>query len=269
MKIYFTLLCLISGGALAGGSTATIEFDQDKPDRLYVASDTLFKDSYSDNVTSDNEGGVAEGQLWHHNDYHWQDGIGGNGSRQDTQQSDDYDSDGFLWGSTNCTSSVMSWTTNGTGTEIYTANDGSTVSYPISLPLLTSEHCLVNDPQSPPFTVQNLGDGNWTTTQVYEEYVRYSQTRWRLQTGGRGDHSSLFRLSATATLILDKRAERPFYNVNSQAVPPQNITVMGQALGADTKLWMMLPDGTDLDITPLVAGADFYTMDVTSQKYPP
>ena len=269
MKIHLALLCLISGGAVAGGSTPTTELVQDKPDRRYVAGDTLFKDSYSDNVTSDNEDGVAEGQLSHHDDYDWQDGIGGNGTRQDTQQSHDWDSDGYLWGSTNHTSSQLSWTTNGTGTEIYTANDGSTVSYPISLPLLTSEHCLVNDPQSPPFTVQNLGDCNWATNQVYEEYVRYSQTRWRLQTGGRGDHSSLFRLNATATRILDKRAERPFYNVNSQAVPPHNITVMGRALDADSKLWMMLPDGTNLDITPFVSGLDFHTMDITSQKYPP
>ena len=44
---------------------------------------------------------------------------------------------------------------------------------------------------------------------------------------------------------------------------------MGRALYADTNLWMVLPDGTNLDVTPFVAGADFYTMDVTSQKYPP
>ena len=137
----------------------------------------------------------------------------------------------------------------------------------IGLPLLTSEHCLVNDPQSPPPTFQDFGDGNWAINQVYEEYVRHSQTRWRLQTGGRAGRSSLFQLSATATQILDKRAQRPFYNVNSQAVPPQNITVMGQALYADTNLWMALPNGTNLDVTPFVAGSDFYTMDVTEQKY--
>ena len=268
MKIHLAL-CYLIGGALAGASTPTAEFVQDKPDRLYVASDTLVTDSYSDNVTSDNEGGVDEGQLWHHDDYQWQDGVGGNGSRQDTQQSDDWDSDGFLWGYTNQTSSVMSWTTNGSGTEIYTANGGSTATYPIGLPLLTSEHCLINDPQSPPFTLQTLGDDIWATNQVNEEYVRHSQTRWRLQTGGRGRQSSLFQLSATATLILDKRAQRPFYNVNSQAVPPQNITVMAHALYADTNLWMVLPDGTNLDVTPCIAGADFYTMNVTSQKYIP
>jgi len=162
----------------------------------------------------------------------------------------------------------MTWTTNGSGTEIYTANDGSTATYPIGLPLLTSEHCLVNDPQSPPCTVQSFGD-NWVTNQVSEEYVRYSQTRWRLQTGGRGRRSSLFRLSATAARILDKRAERPFYNVNSQAVPSRNISVMGRALYADMNLWMVLPDGASLDVTPFVAGADFYTMAVGSQKYIP
>lgn len=268
MKIHCAL-CYLIGGALAGASTPTAEFVQDKPDRLYVASDTLVTDSYLDNVGIDNAGGLVEGYIRHHDDYQWQDGVGGNGSRQDTQESDDWDSDGFLWGYTNQTSSVMSWTTNGSGTEIYTANDGSTATYPIGLPLLTSEHCLVNDPQSPPATFQDFGDGNWAITQVSEEYWRHSQTRWRLQTGGRGHRSSLFRLSATAARILDKRAERPFYNVNSQAVPPQNITVLAHALYADANLWMVLPGGTNLDVTPYIAGADFYTMNVTEQKYIP
>jgi hypothetical protein len=269
MRIHLTLFCLISGGALAGATTPTAVLVQDKPDRLYVLSDTLLTDSYSDNLTSDNQGGVSEGQLWHHDDYQWQDGLGGSGSRQDAQESDDWDSDGYLWGSTNRTSSVMYWDTNGSGTEIYTANNGSTTTYAISLPLLTSEHCVVNDPQRPPPTVQSLGDDNWVTNQVSEEYVRYSQTRWRLQTGGRGGQSSLFRLSATAALILDKRAERPFYNVNSQAIPPGKITVIGRALYADTNLWVVLPNGTNLDATPFVAGADFYQMTVTEQKHIP
>jgi hypothetical protein len=269
MKIYLTVLCFMSAAALSGASIITVGFVQDKPDRLYAASDTLLNDSYSDNVTSDNGGGVAEGQLWHYYGYQWQAGIGGSGSRQDTQASDDWDSDGFLWGSTNYTSSIMTWGPDGSGIEIDTADDGSTTTNQISLPLLTSEHCLVNDPQSPPFTVQDLGDGNWATNQVYQEYVRYSQTRWRLQTGGRGSQSSLFRFSATATLILDKRAERPFTNVNSQAVPPQSITVLGRALYADANLWLALPNGTNLDVTPFVAGADFYRTGVAEQKYVP
>jgi hypothetical protein len=268
MNIHLALFCLI-GGATAVSATPAADLVQDKPDQLYVVSDTLFRDSYSDNVTSDNGGGVAEGQLWHHDDYHWEEGVSGNGSRLDVQQSDNWDSGAHLWGATNHTSSVMNWGTNGTGTEIYTANNGSTVTYAIGLPLLTSEHCVVNDPRWPPSTVQNLGQGNWATNQVYEEYVRYSQTRWRLQTGGRRGRSSLFQLSATAARIRDKRAERPFYNVDSQAVPPQNITVMGQALHPDTNLWLVLPDGTNLDATPFVAGADFYRMEVTAQKYVP
>ena len=34
-------------------------------------------------------------------------------------------------------------------------------------------------------------------------------------------------------------------------------------------LWMVLPDGTNLDVTPFVASQDFYTMAVTEQKYAP
>ena len=267
--VVLALFCFISSGALARGTTPETDLVQDKPDKLYVAGDILFKDSYSDTLTGDNSGGFAEGQLWHHDDYQWLDGLGGNGSRQDAQQSEEWDSGGFLWGFTNHTSSVMTWGTNGAGTEVYTANDGSTAAYPIGLPLLTSEHCLVNDPQSPPLTVQDLGGGNWITNQVYEEYVRHSQTRWRLQTGGRAGRSSLFCFSATAARILDKRAERPFYSVSSQAISPRDITVLGQALYPDTNLWMVLPDATNLDVTPFVAGVDFYTMSVTEQKYMP
>jgi hypothetical protein len=269
MKICLSHCCLLSACIIAKASPDAAELVQDKPDWLYVDSDTLFTDTYTDNLTTDNEGAVSQGQVWHHDDYAWQYEVGGAGSRQDVQQSDTSDSAGHHWGSTNRTSSVMNWGADGQGTEHYTANDGSTMPYPIGLPLLTSEHCLVNDPKSPPLTTQDLGDGNWAINQVHEEYIRYAQTRWRLQTGGRGCRSSLFRFSATAALILDKRAERPFSNVSSRPVPPQDISVLGQALRADTNLWMVLPDGTNLDVTPFVAGADFYRMDIIRQKYVP
>lgn len=269
MRTYLSIFGLISATVFALGSPSTADLVQDKPDRLYVASDTLSTDSYSDNVTRDSGGGVSEGQQWHHDDYFWTDANGGVGSRQDTRQSEVRDDTGVLWSSTNCTSSIMVWGTNGTGTETYTASDGSISSYPISVPLLTSEHCWVNDPRSPPFTVQNLGDNNWTTNTLREEYVRYSDTRWGLETGGRGNRSSLFRFSATATEILNKRAERPFYNVRSRPVAPERISVLAQAIRADTNLWLVLPDGTNLDVTPFVTGADFYKTDLWVQKFTP
>ena len=268
MRIQLALLCL-STAALTGGAAPITALIQDKPDRLYVISDNLTKDSYTSNLTSDNSGGMDEEQVWHHDDYQWQLNIGGNGTERDVDQSDDWDGGDLLWGATNKTSSVMWWGTNGTGTEIDTASDGLIASFPIGLPLLVSEHCLVNDPQSPPCTVSDLGDGNFVTNQVYQEYFRYSQTRWCLQTGGRAGRSSLFQLSATAAQILDNRAERPFYGVNSQAIPPQNITLMGQAIYPDTNLWIVLPDGTNLDATPFVAGVDFYTHNPSEQKYVP
>jgi hypothetical protein len=269
MKIHFALFCFIGSGAVAHASTSAIEFVEDKPDRLYVASDALFTEANSENRTCDNQGGISEAQLWHHDDYYWVAGVGGDGSRQDIEQSNDWDSEGWLWGSTNSTSSVMHWGTNGSGTEIYTANDGSTATYPISLPLLTSEHCVLSDFNTAPATVQDLGDGNWATNQVCEERVRYAQTRWRLQTGGRGKRSSLFRFSVIASQIMDKMAERPFSNDDSRPIAPQSIAIMGHGLCADTNLWMVLPDGTNLDVTPFVAGTDFYRMDITSQKYTP
>jgi hypothetical protein len=268
MKIQFTFLCFGLSTALVAAST-TGELVQDKPDRLYVSGDMLVTDSYSDNVTSDSAGGVTAGQIWHHDDYQWQAGVGGSGSIQDVRESDDWDSEGYLWGSTNITSAQMTWGADGNGTEIYTANDGTSVPYQISLPLLTSEHCLVNDPQSFPLNIQSIGGDSWVTNQVQEAYLRNSQTRWRLQTGGRASGQSLFRLSGMATNILDKRAQRPFYNVNSRPISPQNISVMGRALYADGSLWCVLPAGADLEVTPFVASQDFYTTALIEQKYAP
>jgi hypothetical protein len=268
-NLLLSLFCLLTTIPLARGTPPAADRVQDKPNNLYVLSDTLFKDFYSDSVAGDNDGGFVEGQLWHHNDYQWQEAVGGNGTRQDVQQEDDGDGSGWTLSWTNRSSSVLVWGTNGVGTDTCTLNDNLPMTYPIGLPLLTSEHCWVNDPQSPPFTFQDLGDGNWVTNQVYEEYVRHAQTRWRLQTGGREARCSLFRFSATASRIRDKRAERPFFNANSQDIPPQNITVLGQSLYPDTNLWLVLPDATNLDATPFVAGVDFYRMDVTGQKYIP
>ncbi len=190
MKIYLTLFCLICGGALAGASTNTAADVQDKPVRLYVTSDTLSTDTNLLDVGIDNAGGWDDEYVSYQYDYQWQDGGGGNGSAQFVQQSDDGDSDGFLWGATNGISSVMTWTANGSGTEIDTYYAGSIFTNAIGLPLLTSEHCVVNDSQTPPPRFVDDGDGNWASYQDYEEYVRYSQTRWRLQTGGRAGGSA-------------------------------------------------------------------------------
>jgi hypothetical protein len=268
MKIQLILCFLTAGGALAVASI-TDELVADKPDMLYVVGDMLVTDSYSDDVTSDNEGGVSEGQLWHHDNYQWQSGVGGTGSIRDAQESDDWDGGSHVWGSTNVTSSQMTWAADGSGTEVFTANDGSSVTYDVALPLLTSEHCLINDPQSPPIVVQVLGSSSWVTNQAQEAYLRSAQTRWRLQTGGRAGGQSVFRLSGVAARILDKRAQRPFYEVNSQPIAPRSISVMGRALYADGNLWRVLPNGTNLDVTPFVASQDFYTMSLTEQKYAP
>lgn len=273
MKCRFVLMLLalltLCADAITIQPRTKVAFTRDG--QIFVSGDTLSLDSYVNSLTVDSEGGASEAQAWSHEDYHWLHNIGGRGSRQLLQISDDWNSSGWLWGSTNRTSAFLVWAPNLSGTEIDVNNDGSSVTNSIILPYLTSEYCLVNDPRSTVGTPQCLGQDYWVTNWYTDQYLRYSQVKCRLETGGQpGSRSrSLWQFNVTATAILDKRAQRPFSDVTSQPIAPQNITILGHTLNPDGSLWVSLPDGTNFDITPVIPGVDFYTFDITQQKYSP
>lgn len=277
MKNSFILLCLCVAGGLAFGAD-TGKSSLDKPDRLFVLSDTQTIDSYSRNETTtvevdgeaDDDDGRSILQSWHHFDYLWHAEVGGHGSQQDVQEWDWWDYQNNHSGDTNSTSAQMSWLADGSGREIDTANDGLISTNVIGLPVIAGEHCVVSDPKSPPPTISGVGtDDDVSTNKVQEEYFRFAQTKWRLETGGRAmaGRKSLWRISGGTKEVLDKRAVPLYYSGNTKIIPPQQVIILSRALYPDGNSWRVLPDGAAYDATPFVAGKDFYSCTVAAQKY--
>ena len=84
-------------------------------------------------------------QHWKHYDHVWQDGAGGNGTKQDTEIIVNW----YGTVSTNATSAEMEWSSVD-GVELDAANNGSVTTNEIGLPVFGDEHCKVNDPKNPP-----------------------------------------------------------------------------------------------------------------------
>ena len=190
MKKLFLSISLAFAAATAF-ATVQIQPTPDKPWRLYRLSDTQIKDAYTHNNYSGVEAdwaGDADGdenyddQHWTHYDHTWKFSPGGSGSRQDTDITVDWD--GTVY--TNATSGVMQWSPVD-GIETDTANDGTVTTNLIGLPTFGDEHCIVNDPKNPPAVVYGLDgwDDDIVTNTYSEEYFRYAQTKWHLETGGK------------------------------------------------------------------------------------
>ena len=79
---------------------------------------------------------------------------------------------------------------------------------------------------------------------------------------------NLWQFSGSASEILDKRALPQFYGANTKAIPYDQIAIgsMGN-LRTNGIRYNILPDGIEKDITPQVAGKDFFTFSVGGQKY--
>jgi hypothetical protein len=274
-----------SGGSGSGGgwqnppdtNAVSEEINLDKPVRVYAASDTQVLDSYSHNqtITVETDGDADDGdeynyddQVWQHYNHQWQDGVGGQGSSSNLELT--VDGDGTL--GTNLTSAVMTWQTNGSGTEIDTANDGTLSTNTIGLPTIGNEHCEVNDPTNPPATFYYPDDDDISTNQINQTYKRMAQTEMKLATGGRAvpGHKSLIQISGSATEILDKRwvPGQTLDAGNSTNIPPETLTV-GTLGNLDTNgnLYVMLPDG-DPVVTPKVKWKDHYIFTVSGRSYP-
>ncbi|MEI7534033.1 MAG: hypothetical protein WCK57_06640, partial [Verrucomicrobiae bacterium] len=103
-----------------------------------------------------------------------------------------------------------------------------------------------------------------------ETYERTAQTVWHVQTGGKALTSvwlpqSVFQISGAAWEVASKRATPAL--PHDRTIPPQNIQINGKALGSDNIMYQKLPDNADIDVTPYVAGKDFYTFYVGASKH--
>lgn len=261
----------------AGSGDPANSTNVDKPWRLYLAHDVQNQTgSTHDNWSGvENDGGdnTADGdenydaQNFYHYNHNWDSVNGGSGSRYNRS----FWVDGGGNSSSNLTSGTMGWTpTNGVETD--TANDGTVTTNAIGLPLFGNEHCVVNDPMNPAPVVYGLDswDDDIETNTYSETYTRTADTTWHLQTGGRALTGlalpqSVFQISGSATEILTKRALPPFSG--GRSIPPQNVSINGKVLGSDGIMYQKLPDDADVDITPYVAGKDFYTFYVGASKH--
>jgi hypothetical protein len=100
-------------------------------------------------------------------------------------------------------------------------------------------------------------------------YTRTADAVWILQTGGKATshRQNLYCLAGTASEILDKLAWGNSGITPPVAIPATAIKIDNKPLGSDGKQWRMYADNTTNDVTPRVKNNDFYTFNVTQQKY--
>ena len=169
------------------------------------------------------------------------------------------------------------WGWEGWNWDNFAYNSSSSLNLDVTISsYLGNEHCDVTDSAHPPLwtyfeLTSNLGLVLRQITQT-ETYQRYAQAVWHVQNGGKAmpGRRSLWQFSGSATEIRNLRAWPPDYAYgNALAIPNTQVVINGVGtLRTDGTCWTTLPDGQDLDITPTVAGKDFYTFGVGGQKYP-
>ena len=186
----------------------------------------------------------------------WRDGQGG------TETASDY-ADWEIWEPRlwNTVWPVTAWPVAPTNGILIVTEDGETYTNVINPANFVWEHCYVsNTPAGGP------------------NQLRSADAKVRLATGGPLGSSALnlWEISATVTAKLPPwtyGGEDWTFGGGAATVniACQNISILGQTLGSDGNLWVLLPDNTNVDVTPVVTGpnTDWYTYTVAPQKYKP
>jgi hypothetical protein len=96
----------------------------------------------------------------------------------------------------------------------------------------------------------------------------------KLATGGEAGSSkmNLWLISASATaysLPWTGSSGTWYESLSGGSINPQNITIMGSQLDTNGNLYLVLPDNTNLDVTPVIIGQNpnYYTYNITATKY--
>ncbi len=290
MKTYFISLCLLINGVWVSATTQTA-VNQDKPPRVYVKNYIM------------NDNGSCVYIPWSNSSYSWYTvyftfsgnvnnwGDGSTGTASWTSQEDEV---GYYWYLQSAFHNVvhydisMNWPVNPwancSGTEngtyyitatFYPPSNGSFIYSNMCAPLFM-EHCDIND------SANGIVEGN-ANGQSTER--RSAQTILKLQTGGKATSHlrNLFGLSVSAST---NNPNNPFDTMEGfssyyggvdylwematgNGIPSQNINVGSYgALNANGVLYTSLPDNADVDVTPYVAGVDYYSFNLGQpQKY--
>lgn len=280
MKTLLLPICLLLATATAFAAVQT-KSDQDKPWRVYMLGDqqnlTHSTDYKANLPKTDGTFFKAELQSSEHYDHTWVSGWGGFGSRNGSYQDTlpDYSTgEPIVYAGSYTGSLVWDWTGWGVETDVY--DGGSTYTNLISIKI-GNEHCDVDDTDNP-WAIQSeewFLQGQylasywpeWESNQK-DTYTRKADTVWHVQTGGKGvPRQNLWQFGGSASEVLSKRSVPPFYNASTRGIDPTQIQILGKNLDTNGVLYTILPDGQDLDVTPQVKGADFYTFGVGGQKY--
>ena len=286
MKKIFLSIGLMLAVATAFATTQT-KTTQDKPWRVYLLSDvqnktgtTHYKDEVYENAwgnfEADDDDGTSENQTWVNYNHFWLDGIGGVGGEYNNWQNDYWDYQGNHYGSAGGMTGNITWDETGYGEEIGLNNDGTTITgFTNSSTVwgrIGNEHCNVSDPVNQTWDNDySAWDDDNDRGSQHDTYTRTADTVWHVQTGGKSipGRQSLWQFSGSASEILDKRAVPQFYGANMREITNKTQISLGSLgnLKADGNLWLTLPDDVEKDITPTVAGKDFFTFSVGGQKY--
>ncbi len=259
---------------------------QDKPDTIYLTCDSQeweFHTSEKEEAVNYETGApdyVTEDQMWDRYEHIWLGNFGGEANSELKGQTDNVGpgipDDHYT---VNTTTKVTWWTDAPPGEAVTVDFDGNVTTNAANyIPEITwmGEHCWVpNDDRNPPPEVFSpagiLGVrlGMDTVTRTYREtYKRKADTALHVKTGGKAlpARQNLWRFNGGASEITDKRAQPPLSG--QQITNKTRIAIGGHGnLQADGNLYVVLPDGQDIDVTPTVAGLDFYTFSVSGQKY--
>ena len=307
MKIYFIFLCLIISSGIASATTQTplnqdkpprlyvkTYFEANTSSSFYLETEG---DSWWMSLLKESDGGNwVEGGNW------VGDFSGSWRGRIEAAYPNSIDNDdpngNYLWVSDEVIYSNPPWTCyeiSGIWNDMYT----DTNSYYYYPPPVAWEHCDTSVPlvdSSGTGIIYVFADGTlWIGTATATE-TRVAQATMKLQTGGKANSKlrNLFGLSCNATRydplhmslsdsdrwlgyegptamnmglyyshVLPDR-----YGPIATSIPSQNI-ILGScgALGADGVKYLALPDNADVDVTPYVAGVDYYTWNISQQKY--
>jgi hypothetical protein len=211
----------------------------------------VYISSYQDNWQ--NIQGDAYVTLTDFNTTTWQDGCGGSGVSQYEENLQVVDN--YTWPATSWPQPLP----NGTDNYVVYYFNGYGIAY---------SNTFAADPPSLAMEQCNISQNNTDASQGWwENYSKTAHAEVKLATGGMIGSTSmnLWVISASATKYLPPWLNYPLASAN---IPSQQISILGKTLGADGNLYLLLPDNTNLDITPVIAGApDYYTFNITTQKY--
>jgi hypothetical protein len=266
-----------SGESVVNPQTAnaanSITNGADKPARLYLQSYQMTVNSMAHEEDDDSNGSsnYYTSTLYNHID--WNATNGGGDKWQGTMDQ------GGSWTWHDFWEQTDKWPAAGAGTYDYfsiengVTNVYSDYSYPPVLPsdLNPNEHMIIKGHSD----VTRAGDSY--TYHGHAEDNETADAQWTLETGGKSlsQRQNLFKLSATAEAF-KLASVTPGNDGNSPVslsipdlgpVDPTTIKVDGMTLGSDGVRWRTYADNDTRNVTPRVKNNDYYTFNVSQQKY--